>query len=163
MGKPPLSQPERPLTRLLTILTNFSKIDENLFKQYGKCEQKIKPRQLLVKTKIEKKSFHFHILRWTGFLSRDRFQNYIWKVLLYQYGKEIVEGRGEILSLRFPMDGFVACNVSSIHICHVFGGGVRTPPPPPPPPYKNSHHRKTDFLLVKASFLVKFRQPERSS
>ena len=26
------------------------------------------------------------------------------------------------------------------------------------PPYKNSHHRKTDFLLVKASFLVKFRQ-----
>ena len=27
------------------------------------------------------------------------------------------------------------------------------------PPYKNSHHRKTDFLLVKASFLVKFRQP----
>ena len=37
------------------------------------------------------------------------------------------------------------------------GGG------PDPPPYKNSHHRKTDFLLVKASFLVKFRQPERSS
>ena len=33
----------------------------------------------------------------------------------------------------------------------------------PPPPYKNSHHRKTDFLLVKASFLVKFRQPDRSS
>ena len=31
------------------------------------------------------------------------------------------------------------------------------------PPYKNSHHRKTDFLLVKASFLVEFRQPERSS
>ena len=47
--------------------------------------------------------------------------------------------------------------VSSIYICHVTGGGAG------PPPYKNSHHRKTDFLLVKASFLVKFRQPERSS
>ena len=32
------------------------------------------------------------------------------------------------------------------------GGGPDTPS------YKNSHHRKTDFLLVKASFLVKFRQ-----
>ena len=29
---------------------------------------------------------------------------------------------------------------------------------PDNPRYKNSHHRKTDFLLVKASFLVKFRQ-----
>ena len=54
-------------------------------------------------------------------------------------------------------------NVSSIYICHVTGGGGGVRTPPPPPPYKNSHHRKTDFLLVKASFLVKFRQPERSS
>ena len=50
---------------------------------------------------------------------------------------------------------------SSNHICHVTGGGGGGGPDPPP--YKNSHHRKTDFLLVKASFLVKFRQPERSS
>ena len=55
---------------------------------------------------------------------------------------------------------FSHIDLRSIYICHVTGGGggVRTPPF-----YKNSHHRKTDFLLVKASFLVKFCQPERSS
>ena len=33
----------------------------------------------------------------------------------------------------------------------------------PPPLYKTFYHRKTDFLFVKRSFLVKFRQPVRSS
>ena len=48
---------------------------------------------------------------------------------------------------------------SSMVIRHMtVGGGVR-----PPPPYKTFYHRKTDFLFVKPSFLVKFRQPVRSS
>ena len=65
----------------------------------------------------------------------------------------------EPLSKTCSLSTNVLKNRSSIHICHVTGGGGG----PDPPPYKNSHHRKTDFLLVKASFLVKFRQPERSS
>ena len=47
---------------------------------------------------------------------------------------------------------------TDISSTYIWGGGGG-----PDPPYKNSHHRKTDFLLVQASFLVKFRQPERSS